>query len=42
MEAGSEWGVLAAGTLLVAGPLLVAFVVFQRQFVASFVASGLK
>jgi sn-glycerol 3-phosphate transport system permease protein len=35
-EAGGEWGVLAAGTVLVAGPLLLAFLVFQRRFVSSF------
>ena len=34
-EAGSEWGVIAAGTFLVAAPLLVVFVVFQRRFVAA-------
>jgi len=41
-EAGGEWGVLAAGTVLVAGPLLLAFLVFQRRFVSSFVFTGLK
>jgi sn-glycerol 3-phosphate transport system permease protein len=41
-EAGSEWGVIAAGTFFVAAPLLVAFVVFQRRFVDSFVFSGIK
>lgn len=41
-EAGSEWGVIAAGTFFVAAPLLVAFVVFQRRFVASFTLSGIK
>jgi sn-glycerol 3-phosphate transport system permease protein len=41
-EAGSEWGVIAAGTFLVAAPLLVLFVLFQRQFVASFTYSGIK
>jgi sn-glycerol 3-phosphate transport system permease protein len=41
-EAGSEWGVIAAGTFFVAAPLLVAFVVFQRQFVSSFTLSGIK
>jgi sn-glycerol 3-phosphate transport system permease protein len=41
-EAGSEWGVIAAGTFFVAAPLLVAFVVFQRRFVASFTFSGIK
>lgn len=41
-EAGGEWGVVAAGTMLVAAPLLVAFLLFQRRFSASFVFSGLK
>ena len=41
-EAGSAWGVVAAGTFLVAGPLLVLFLVFQRRFVSSFVFSGFK
>jgi sn-glycerol 3-phosphate transport system permease protein len=41
-EAGSDWGVVAAGTFLVAAPLLVAFLVFQRRFVSSFVYSGIK
>src|SRR5580698_2576439 len=39
-EGGKEWGVLAAGTLLVMAPLAVAFVAFQRRFVDSFVFSG--
>ncbi len=41
-ESGSQWGVIAAGTLFVAGPLLVAFVLFQRRFVSSFVFTGIK
>ncbi len=41
-EGDKEWGVLAAGTLLVMAPLVVAFVVFQRQFVKSFLFSGVK
>jgi sn-glycerol 3-phosphate transport system permease protein len=41
-EAGSEWGVIAAGTFFVAAPLLVAFLIFQRQFVSSFTLSGIK
>ena len=41
-EAGSEWGVIAAGTFFVAAPLLVIFVLFQRQFVSSFTFSGIK
>lgn len=41
-EAGSAWGVVAAGTFLVAGPLLILFLVFQKRFVSSFVFSGIK
>ncbi len=41
-EAGSAWGVVAAGTFLVAAPLLVLFLIFQRRFVSSFVLSGIK
>ncbi|MEO8714994.1 MAG: carbohydrate ABC transporter permease [Acetobacteraceae bacterium] len=41
-EAGGEWGVVAAGTVLVAAPLLIAFLIFQRRFAASFVFSGIK
>jgi sn-glycerol 3-phosphate transport system permease protein len=41
-EAGAAWGIVAAGTFLVAGPLLVLFLIFQRRFVASFVFSGIK
>jgi sn-glycerol 3-phosphate transport system permease protein len=41
-EAGSAWGIVAAGTFLVAGPLLLLFLIFQRRFVASFLFSGIK
>ncbi|MDE2580411.1 MAG: carbohydrate ABC transporter permease [Rhodospirillales bacterium] len=41
-ESASEWGVIAAGTLMVAAPLIVVFVVFQRRIVSSFVFSGIK
>jgi sn-glycerol 3-phosphate transport system permease protein len=41
-EGGKEWGLLAAGTLLVMFPLLALFAAFQRQFVDSFMFSGLK
>ena len=41
-EGGREWGLLAAGTLLVMFPLLALFAVFQRQFVNSFMFAGLK
>ena len=41
-EGGREWGLLAAGTLLVMAPLLLLFAIFQRQFINSFMFSGLK
>lgn len=41
-EAGSQWGVIAAGTFFVAAPLLVVFLLFQRRFVSSFTFSGIK
>ncbi|MCE1235244.1 MAG: carbohydrate ABC transporter permease [Hyphomicrobiales bacterium] len=41
-ESASQWGVIAAGTFLVAAPLLTAFALFQRQFVNSFLFSGVK
>ncbi|HUC67156.1 MAG TPA: carbohydrate ABC transporter permease [Stellaceae bacterium] len=41
-EAGSAWGIVAAGTFLVAAPLLILFLIFQRRFVSSFVLSGIK
>jgi sn-glycerol 3-phosphate transport system permease protein len=41
-EGGHEWGLVAAGTLLVAAPLIIAFLAFQRQFVNSFMFSGVK
>jgi hypothetical protein len=31
-----------SGTLIVVGPLLVAFLLFQRQFVQSFMHAGIK
>lgn len=41
-EAGAAWGTIAAGTFLVAAPLLLIFVLFQRRFVNSLVFSGIK
>jgi sn-glycerol 3-phosphate transport system permease protein len=41
-ESGSEWSLIAAGTFLVAAPLLLLFLLFQKQFVSSFVFTGLK
>lgn len=41
-ESGGQWGVVAAGTALVAAPLLLLFLLFQRRIVGSFVFSGIK
>jgi sn-glycerol 3-phosphate transport system permease protein len=41
-EQGARWSLVNAGTLLVVGPLLLLFLIFQRQFVNSFLRSGLK
>jgi sn-glycerol 3-phosphate transport system permease protein len=41
-EGAQAWGVIAAGTLIVSAPLLIAFALFQRAFVNSFVSSGIK
>lgn len=35
-EAGAEWGLIAAGTLMVCLPLMIAFLAFQKQFISSF------
>jgi len=41
-EIGAQWGLLSAATMIVVLPLFVAFVVFQKQFVRGYIASGIK
>lgn len=41
-ESGVEWPIITAATLLAVAPLLIAFLVFQRQFVQSFMHAGIK
>lgn len=41
-ESGVDWSVICAGTLIAVGPLLILFLVFQRQFVQSFMRAGIK
>jgi len=41
-DAGIQWAVINAATLMTSGPLLIAFLLFQRQFVQSFVRAGIK
>ena len=41
-ESGVDWSVISAGTLIAVAPLLVAFLLFQRQFMQSFMQAGIK
>ncbi|THF67421.1 carbohydrate ABC transporter permease [Pseudothauera nasutitermitis] len=41
-DQGIDWAVISAATLLASGPLLVAFLLFQRQFVQSFLRAGIR
>jgi sn-glycerol 3-phosphate transport system permease protein len=41
-ESGVNFSVISAGTILAVSPLLIAFLLFQRQFVQSFMRSGIK
>ncbi len=41
-EIGARWQLLMAATLLVAGPLFLAFLIFQRRFIQSFLHTGIK
>jgi sn-glycerol 3-phosphate transport system permease protein len=41
-EIGARWSLLTAATLLVAAPLLLVFLLFQRRFIQSFLHSGIK
>ena len=41
-DQGVDWSVITAATLMSSGPLLVAFLLFQRQFVQSFMRAGIR
>lgn len=41
-DQGIDWSVITAATLLSAAPLLVGFLLFQRQFVQSFMRAGIR
>ncbi|MET0203432.1 MAG: carbohydrate ABC transporter permease [Casimicrobiaceae bacterium] len=41
-DQGIDWSIITAATLLSTGPLLVAFLLFQRQFVQSFMRAGIR
>lgn len=42
VEAGADWSLVTAGTVLVILPLLALFLIFQKQFISSFMQSGIK
>ena len=41
-DQGIDWSVICAATLMTTAPLLVAFLLFQRQFVQSFMRAGIR
>lgn len=41
-DQGIDWSIITAATLMTSGPLLVGFLLFQRQFVQSFMRAGIR
>lgn len=41
-DQGIDWSIITAATLMTSAPLLVAFLIFQRQFVQSFMRAGIR
>ena len=41
-DQGVDWAIICAATLMTSAPLLVAFLLFQRQFVQSFMRAGIR
>lgn len=41
-DQGIDWSLICAATLLAVAPLLIAFLLFQRQFVQSFMRAGIR
>jgi sn-glycerol 3-phosphate transport system permease protein len=41
-DQGLDWAIICAATLMTAGPLLAAFLLFQRHFMQSFMYAGVK
>ncbi|MEJ0016784.1 MAG: carbohydrate ABC transporter permease [Acetobacteraceae bacterium] len=41
-DQGVDWSIVTAATLMTSAPLLVAFLLFQRQFVQSFMRAGIR
>tara|TARA_B100000408_G_scaffold51500_1_gene39412 strand:+ start:3508 stop:4323 length:816 start_codon:yes stop_codon:yes gene_type:complete len=41
-ESGVNWSIISAATLLSVSPLLLGFILFQKQFIQSFMFAGIK
>jgi len=41
-DQGIDWAIISAATLMTSAPLLVGFLLFQRQFVQSFMRAGIR
>jgi sn-glycerol 3-phosphate transport system permease protein len=41
-DQGIDWSIITAATLMTSAPLLIAFMLFQRQFVQSFMRAGIR
>lgn len=41
-DAGPQWAYACAATLVVLAPLMILFLIFQKQFISSFISSGVK
>jgi sn-glycerol 3-phosphate transport system permease protein len=41
-DQGVDWSIISAATLMTSAPLLIAFLLFQRQFVQSFMRAGIR
>ncbi|MDR3376036.1 MAG: carbohydrate ABC transporter permease [Ancalomicrobiaceae bacterium] len=41
-DQGVDWSIITAATLMTSGPLLIGFLIFQRQFVQSFMRAGIR
>jgi sn-glycerol 3-phosphate transport system permease protein len=41
-DQGIDWAIISAATLMTSAPLLLAFLLFQRQFVQSFMRAGIR
>lgn len=41
-DQGVQWSLVTAATLMSSAPLLIAFLIFQRQFVQSFLRAGIR